>query len=112
MPRRRRGEITNLVTPLDRAIRNTRVLVRRCAVSVWRTGELPAEFPMMRSRSHRKVRIPVIPARWLRLTGMTIHRLMAVIAGEQEQFTVHGETVPTFETTDGRNDATAEQHRS
>jgi uncharacterized membrane protein YgaE (UPF0421/DUF939 family) len=51
--RRHRGrvqEIADLVVPLDRAIRNTRVLVRRCAVSVWRDERMPAEYPMLLER--------------------------------------------------------------
>ncbi|MGW6279662.1 FUSC family protein [Kribbella sp. NPDC055071] len=51
--RRHRGrvqEIADLVIPLDRAIRNIRVLVRRCAVSVWRDEEMPAEYPMLLER--------------------------------------------------------------
>jgi uncharacterized membrane protein YgaE (UPF0421/DUF939 family) len=51
--RRHKGrvqEIADLVVPLDRAIRNIRVLVRRCAVSVWRDEEMPAEYPMLLER--------------------------------------------------------------
>ncbi|MDX2970450.1 FUSC family protein [Kribbella solani] len=51
--RRHRGrvqEIADLVVPLDRAIRNIRVLVRRCAVSVWRDEAMPAEYPMLFER--------------------------------------------------------------
>jgi uncharacterized membrane protein YgaE (UPF0421/DUF939 family) len=51
--RRHRGrvkEIADLVIPLDRAIRNIRVLVRRCAVSVWRDEKMPAEYPMLLER--------------------------------------------------------------
>jgi uncharacterized membrane protein YgaE (UPF0421/DUF939 family) len=51
--RRHRGrvqEIADLVVPLDRAIRNIRVLVRRCAVSVWREEKMPAEYPMLLER--------------------------------------------------------------
>jgi hypothetical protein len=51
--RRHRGrvqEIADLVVPLDRAIRNIRVLVRRCAVSVWRDESMPAEYPMLFER--------------------------------------------------------------
>ncbi|MEV6282993.1 FUSC family protein [Kribbella sp. NPDC051770] len=51
--RRHRGrvkEIADLVVPLDRAIRNIRVLVRRCAVSVWRDEQMPAEYPMLLDR--------------------------------------------------------------
>lgn len=51
--RRHRGrvqQIADLVVPLDRAIRNIRVLVRRCAVSVWRDEQMPAEYPMLLER--------------------------------------------------------------
>ncbi|MGW7686544.1 FUSC family protein [Kribbella sp. NPDC054772] len=51
--RRHRGrvqEIADLVVPLDRAIRNIRVLVRRCAVSVWRDEKMPSEYPMLLDR--------------------------------------------------------------
>nr|WP_238353232.1 FUSC family protein [Kribbella solani] len=51
--RRHRGrvqEIADLVVPLDRAIRNIRVLVRRCAVSVWRDEAMPTEYPMLFER--------------------------------------------------------------
>jgi len=51
--RRHRGrvqEIADLVVPLDRAIRNIRVLVRRCAVSVWRDEAIPPEYPMLLER--------------------------------------------------------------
>ncbi|TWD81470.1 uncharacterized membrane protein YgaE (UPF0421/DUF939 family) [Kribbella amoyensis] len=51
--RRHRGrvhQIANLVVPLDRAIRNIRVLVRRCAVSVWRGEKMPTEFPDLLER--------------------------------------------------------------
>jgi len=51
--RRHRGrvqQIADLVIPLDRAIRNVRVLVRRCAVSVWRDERMPDEFPMLLER--------------------------------------------------------------
>ena len=51
--RRHRGrvqEIAELLEPLDRAIRNIRVLVRRCAVAVWREEAMPAEFPMLLDR--------------------------------------------------------------
>ena len=51
--RRHRGrvqEIADLVVPLDRAIRNIRVLVRRCAVSVWRDEAMPAEYPILLDR--------------------------------------------------------------
>ena len=51
-------------------------------------------------------RIPVIPALGVRLTGMTIHRLMAAIASEQ--VSLRGEDEST-QTTDDRNDAAAEQ---
>ena len=43
-------QIADLVVPLDRAIRNIRVLVRRCAVSVWRDEQMPAEYPMLLDR--------------------------------------------------------------
>jgi len=43
-------QIADLVVPADRAIRNIRVLVRRCAVSVWRDEQMPAEFPMLFER--------------------------------------------------------------
>ncbi|TCC43846.1 aromatic acid exporter family protein [Kribbella capetownensis] len=43
-------EVADLVVPLDRAIRNIRVLVRRCAVSVWRDEAMPAEYPMLLER--------------------------------------------------------------
>ena len=51
--RRHRGrvqEIADLVVPLDRAIRNIRVLVRRAAVSVWRDERMPAEYPALLER--------------------------------------------------------------
>ncbi|WP_433165551.1 FUSC family protein [Kribbella sp. CA-247076] len=51
--RRQRGrvqEIADLVVPADRAIRNVRVLVRRCAVSVWRDEQMPAEYPQLLDR--------------------------------------------------------------
>lgn len=51
--RRHRGrvqQIADLVIPLDRAIRNIRVLVRRAAVSVWRDERMPAEYPMLLER--------------------------------------------------------------
>jgi uncharacterized membrane protein YgaE (UPF0421/DUF939 family) len=51
--RRHRGrvqEIADLVIPLDRAIRNIRVLVRRVAVSVWREEQMPDEYPMLLDR--------------------------------------------------------------
>ncbi|TCO43499.1 uncharacterized membrane protein YgaE (UPF0421/DUF939 family) [Kribbella antiqua] len=51
--RRHRGrvqQIADLVVPLDRAIRNIRVLVRRCAVSVWRDERMPDEYPMLLER--------------------------------------------------------------
>jgi len=38
-------QIADLVVPLDRAIRNIRVLVRRAAVSVWRDEPVPASYP-------------------------------------------------------------------
>ncbi|QNE20517.1 aromatic acid exporter family protein [Kribbella qitaiheensis] len=51
--RRHRGrvqEIADLVVPLDRAIRNIRVLVRRAAVAVWRGEQMPAEYPLLLER--------------------------------------------------------------
>jgi uncharacterized membrane protein YgaE (UPF0421/DUF939 family) len=51
--RRHRGrvqQIADLVVPLDRAIRNIRVLVRRAAVSVWRGELIPPEYPQMLER--------------------------------------------------------------
>jgi len=39
---RRRGQISRLTPPLDRATRNVRVLVRRSAVSIWRGEQMPA----------------------------------------------------------------------
>jgi uncharacterized membrane protein YgaE (UPF0421/DUF939 family) len=51
--RRHRGrvqQIADLVVPLDRAIRNVRVLVRRAAVSVWRDERMPDEYPMLLER--------------------------------------------------------------
>jgi uncharacterized membrane protein YgaE (UPF0421/DUF939 family) len=51
--RRHRGrvqEVADLVVPLDRAIRNIRVLVRRVAVSVWRDERMPDEYPMLLDR--------------------------------------------------------------
>ncbi len=51
--RRHRGrvqQIADLVVPLDRAIRNVRVLVRRAAVSVWRDERMPDEYPLLLDR--------------------------------------------------------------
>jgi uncharacterized membrane protein YgaE (UPF0421/DUF939 family) len=51
--RRYRGrvqQIADLVIPLDRAIRNIRVLVRRAAVSIWRDEPMPAEYPQLLER--------------------------------------------------------------
>jgi uncharacterized membrane protein YgaE (UPF0421/DUF939 family) len=51
--RRHRGrvqQIADLVVPLDRAIRNIRVLVRRAAVAVWRGERIPAEYPLLLER--------------------------------------------------------------
>jgi uncharacterized membrane protein YgaE (UPF0421/DUF939 family) len=51
--RRHRGhvqEVADLVIPLDRAIRNIRVLVRRAAVSVWRDEQIPDEYPALLER--------------------------------------------------------------
>ena len=58
--RRHRGrvqQIADLVVPLDRAIRNIRVLVRRCAVSVWRDEKMPSEYPMLLERLADGVRL-------------------------------------------------------
>jgi len=38
-------QIADLVVPLDRAIRNVRVLVRRAAVSIWRGEPMPSSYP-------------------------------------------------------------------
>lgn len=38
-------QIADLLEPVDRAIRNIRVLVRRAAVSVWRDEPTPAAYP-------------------------------------------------------------------
>lgn len=43
-------EIAALLIPLDRAIRNVRVLVRRAAVSLWRDERMPAEYPQLLDR--------------------------------------------------------------
>jgi uncharacterized membrane protein YgaE (UPF0421/DUF939 family) len=43
-------QIADLVVPLDRAIRNVRVLVRRAAVSIWREERMPAEYPQLLER--------------------------------------------------------------
>ena len=61
----------------------------------------------MRSRSHQKIWwIPVIGRVRLRLTGMTIHRLMTAMAGEPG----HEQVVETTtQTEDDRSDAAAEQ---
>lgn len=51
--RRHKGrvqQIADLVIPLDRAIRNVRVLVRRAAVSIWRDERMPAEYPALLER--------------------------------------------------------------
>jgi uncharacterized membrane protein YgaE (UPF0421/DUF939 family) len=51
--RKHRGrvqQIADLVVPLDRAIRNIRVLVRRAAVSVWRGEVIPPEYPQLLER--------------------------------------------------------------
>ena len=65
----------------------------------------------MRSSSHQKIsRIPVIPGVGVRLTGMTIHRLMTAMATEQGR--LHGDeqvVETTTQTTDDRRDAAAEQ---
>jgi uncharacterized membrane protein YgaE (UPF0421/DUF939 family) len=43
-------QIADLVIPLDRAILNIRVLVRRAAVSIWRDERMPAEYPELLER--------------------------------------------------------------
>jgi uncharacterized membrane protein YgaE (UPF0421/DUF939 family) len=51
--RRHRGrvqQIADLVIPLDLAVRNIRVLVRRVAVSIWRDEPMPAEYPELLER--------------------------------------------------------------
>ena len=55
-------------------------------------------------------RIPVIPRARLRLTGMTIHRMMTAIATEQVRLQGEQPVVGTTpQTTDDRSDAAAEQ---
>jgi hypothetical protein len=60
-------------------------------------------------------RIPVIPARSVRLTGMTIHRLMTVIASEQvhlrpdDRSDTTAPAAASVVPTDDRSDAAAEQ---
>ena len=65
----------------------------------------------MRSSSHQKIcRIPVIAGSGVRLTGMTIHRLMTTMATEHGR--LHGDeqvVETTTRTTDDRSDAAAEQ---
>jgi hypothetical protein len=62
----------------------------------------------MRSSSHEKFcRIAVIPGSGVRLTGMTIHRLMSVIASEQVRLRRDEQTIETPQ--DDRSDAAAEQ---
>jgi hypothetical protein len=53
-------------------------------------------------------RIPVIPAHRLRLTGMTIHRLMTTMANEQVR-ELEDLLAVDNRTTDDRSDAAAEQ---
>jgi uncharacterized membrane protein YgaE (UPF0421/DUF939 family) len=51
--RRHRGriqQVVDLVIPLDRAIRNVRVLVRRAAVSIWRDERVPDEYAQLLGR--------------------------------------------------------------
>ncbi|GAA1142474.1 hypothetical protein GCM10009630_46230 [Kribbella jejuensis] len=54
-------------------------------------------------------RIPVIPRRRPRLTGMTIHRLMTTMATEQVRDLEQLLAVDLNRPTDDRNDAAAEQ---
>ena len=54
-------------------------------------------------------RIPVIPGRGRRLTGMTIHRLMSTMATEQVRRLEDLLAIDTTPTTDDRSDAAAEQ---
>lgn len=71
----------------------------------------------MRSRSQKRFReILVIPVAGVRLTGMTIHRLMSVIATEQVRLRPDDESSDTpalaaasVVPLDDRNDAAAEQ---
>jgi hypothetical protein len=53
-------------------------------------------------------RIPVIPADRVRLTGMTIHRLMTTMANEQVR-ELEDLLAVDNQTTDDRSDAAAEQ---
>jgi hypothetical protein len=53
-------------------------------------------------------RIPVIPAHRVRLTGMTIHRLMTTMANEQVR-ELEDLLAVDNRTTDDRSDAAAEQ---
>jgi hypothetical protein len=53
-------------------------------------------------------RIPVIPAHRVRLTGMTIHRLMTTMANEQVR-ELEDLLAVDNQTTDDRSDAAAEQ---
>ncbi|MGY4773210.1 FUSC family protein [Kribbella sp. CWNU-51] len=58
--RRHRGrvqEIAELLEPLDRARGNIRVLVRRCAVSIWRDEPMPAEYPALLERLADGIRL-------------------------------------------------------
>jgi uncharacterized membrane protein YgaE (UPF0421/DUF939 family) len=51
--RRHRGriqEVVDLLIPLDRAVRNVRVLVRRAAVSIWRDERVPDEYAQLLER--------------------------------------------------------------
>ncbi|GAA2830937.1 hypothetical protein GCM10010522_56530 [Kribbella solani] len=54
-------------------------------------------------------RIPVIPGRLPRLTGMTIHRLMSTMATEQVRRLEDLLAIEAPMTTDDRTDAAAEQ---
>ena len=54
-------------------------------------------------------RIPVIPPGPVRLTGMTIHRLMTSMATEQVRRLEDLLAIDTTVTTDDRSDAAAEQ---
>ena len=53
--------------------------------------------------------IPVIPGDRVRLTGMTIHRLMTTMATEQVRQLEDLLAVDSQQTTDDRTDAAAEQ---
>jgi hypothetical protein len=53
-------------------------------------------------------RIPVIPSHRVRLTGMTIHRLMTTMANEQVR-ELEDLLAVDNRTTDDRSDAAAEQ---